>query len=86
VVVAWYQAGRGNEVGCRRQLEKAARRLAPYAPRHRGVDVAILLADLANARKRVGSGSLDLAEPEGFKQPLDRDAEPPVAVEEQQQP
>ena len=29
VVVAWYQAGRGNEVGCTRQLEKAARRLAP---------------------------------------------------------
>jgi hypothetical protein len=85
VVVAWYQAGRGNEVGCRRQLEKAARRLAPYAPRHRGVDVAILLADLANARQRVGAGSLALSEPEGLKEPLDRDAQPPVAVEEQQQ-
>jgi hypothetical protein len=66
-------------------LEKAARRLALYAPRHRGVDVAILLADLANARKRVGTGSLALSEPEGFKEPLDRDAQPPVAVEEQQQ-
>ena len=27
MAVAWYQAGRGNEVGCERQLEKAARRL-----------------------------------------------------------
>src|SRR5438876_688018 len=27
VAVAWYQAGRGNRVGCERQLEKAARRL-----------------------------------------------------------
>jgi len=43
VAVAWYQAGRGNRVGCERQLEKAARRLGPYAPEHRGVDVASLL-------------------------------------------
>jgi hypothetical protein len=28
---------------------------------------------------------LVLSEPEGFKEPLDRDAQPPVAVEEQQQ-
>ena len=35
VAVAWYQAGRGNGVGCERQLEKAQRRLAPYAPAHR---------------------------------------------------
>jgi hypothetical protein len=46
VTVAWYQAGRGNRVGCGRQLEKAARRLAPYAPAHRGVDVAGLLAQV----------------------------------------
>jgi hypothetical protein len=86
VVVAWYQAGRGNRVGCERQLEKAERRLHPYAPVYRGVPVATLLQDLTNARKRVGTGSLDLAEPQGFQQPLDRDAEPPVAVEEEQQP
>ena len=86
VVVAWYQAGRGNPVGCGRQIDKAARRLAPFAPAHRGVPVSVLLADLANARKRVDAGSLDLAEPEGFKEPLHRDAQPPVAVEEQQQP
>ena len=58
VVVAWYQAGRGNEVGCRRQLEKAARRLGPFAPMHRGVDVAGLLDQVERAR---ALGSLDLA-------------------------
>jgi predicted metal-dependent hydrolase len=49
VTVAWYQAGRGNVTGCRRQLEKAARRLGPYAPAHRGVDVASLLDQVAAA-------------------------------------
>jgi Domain of unknown function (DUF309). len=39
VVVAWYQAGRGNRVGFERQLGKAERRLGPFAPAHRGVDV-----------------------------------------------
>jgi len=57
VVVAWYQAGRGNEVGCRRQLEKAARRLGPFSPEHRGVDVAALLAQVDAAQRL---GSLDL--------------------------
>lgn len=52
VAVAWYQAGRGNRVGCERQLEKAARRLAPYAPTHRGLDVAVLLASVEEARGR----------------------------------
>ena len=49
VTVAWYQAGRGNVTGCGRQLEKAARRLGPYAPEHRGVDVAGLLRQVAAA-------------------------------------
>jgi uncharacterized protein len=57
VAVAWYQAGRGRRIGCERQLEKAARRLAPYAPAHRGVDVAAVLAQVEAARR---SGSLDL--------------------------
>jgi predicted metal-dependent hydrolase len=52
VAVAWYQAGRGNRVGCERQLEKAARRLGPYAPVHRGLDVAALLASVEAARGR----------------------------------
>ena len=63
VTVAWYQAGRGNEVGCRRQLEKAERRLRPYAPRHRDVDVASLLEQVAAARRTVESGSLSLPPP-----------------------
>ena len=50
VAVAWYQAGRGRRIGCERQLEKAARRLAPYAPEHRGVDVAALVAQVKSAR------------------------------------
>jgi uncharacterized protein len=50
VAVAWYQAGRGNRVGCERQLEKAARRLGPYGPTHRGVDVAGLLAQVDAGR------------------------------------
>ena len=60
VAVAWYQAGRGNPVGCARQLEKAARRLAPYAPAHRGVNVDGLLAQVAGAAERVEAGSLAL--------------------------
>jgi predicted metal-dependent hydrolase len=52
VAVAWYQAGRENRVGCERQLEKAARRLGPYAPAHRGLDVAALLASVEAARGR----------------------------------
>jgi predicted metal-dependent hydrolase len=63
VAVAWYQAGRGNRVGCERQLEKAERRLAPYAPWHEGVDVAALLARLRSARARVDGGSLALDAP-----------------------
>jgi predicted metal-dependent hydrolase len=44
VAVACYQQSRGNEVGRRRQLQKAERRLAAFAPATRGVDVAALLA------------------------------------------
>ena len=61
VVVAWYQAGRGNRVGFERQLAKAARRLGPFAPQHRNVDVAVLLRQVEAAR---AAGTLDV-------QPLD---------------
>ncbi len=63
VAVAWYQAGRGNRVGCARQLEKAQRRLGPYAPAHRGFDVASVLASVAAAAAIVETGSLDLPPP-----------------------
>ena len=60
VAVAWYQAGRGKRTGCERQLEKARRRLSPYAPAHRGVDVSAVLAQVDRAAERVAAGSLDL--------------------------
>src|SRR5881392_3548096 len=63
VAVAWYQAGRGRPVATGRQLEKAARRLAPFAPEHRGVDVASVLAQVEAARARVAEGSLALDPP-----------------------
>jgi uncharacterized protein len=63
VAVAWYQAGRGNRVGCERQLEKAARRLGPFAPEHRGVELASLLAQVEGARTLVQAGDLGLPPP-----------------------
>jgi predicted metal-dependent hydrolase len=60
VAVAWLHAGRGNEPGCRRQLEKAARRLAPYRPSHRGVDVERVLVQVAEAEQRAAAGDLEL--------------------------
>jgi uncharacterized protein len=43
VAVATYQDARGNAVGRTRQLEKAVRRLTPYAPSYEAVDVDGLL-------------------------------------------
>ena len=63
VAVAWYQAGRGNRTGCERQLEKAIRRLGPYAPEHRGVDVAAVLREVDEAAVVVAGGSLELPRP-----------------------
>jgi predicted metal-dependent hydrolase len=63
VAVAWYQAGRGRPVATGSQLDKAARRLASFAPEHRGVDVADLLAQVGAARAIVLSGSLHLEPP-----------------------
>ena len=63
VAVAWYQAGRGNPVGTRRQLEKAVRRLGPFAPERLGVDVAAVLEQLRVAQQAVARGSLELEPP-----------------------
>ena len=63
VAVAWLHAERENRPGCERQLEKAARRLGPYAPEHRGVDVARVLDDVAAARSLVARNSLELPAP-----------------------
>jgi uncharacterized protein len=64
VAVAWYQAGRGRPVATASQLEKAARRLAPYAPSHRGIDVAGVLTQVERARATVAGGSLELPPPQ----------------------
>ena len=64
VAVAWYQAGRGKTVATARQLEKAARRLASFAPEHCGVDVEDILRQVEAARERVAAGSLELESPD----------------------
>jgi hypothetical protein len=74
VVVSAYQHGRGRPVAAERQRVKALNRLAAYEPSHRGLDVASLRA------------ALDRAEPDPRQYLVDRGAQPPVAVEEQQQP
>ena len=71
-VVFAYQARRGKPVGAGRQREKAIRRLTPYAPAYRGLDLELLLAALVGA------------EPDLRQKLVDRDAEPPVTVEEEQ--
>jgi predicted metal-dependent hydrolase len=60
VTVAWHHAAKGNRPGAERQLEKAARRLAAYAPAHRGVDVAAVLGQVEAASARVAECLLDL--------------------------
>jgi hypothetical protein len=60
VTVAWYQAGRRNRVGCERQLAKAERRLTPFLPAHRGVDLDAVLAQVSTAAATVAGGSLVL--------------------------
>lgn len=76
VAVAWYQAGRGRQVGTKRQLEKAIRRLTPYAPAHRGLDVDTLLAQLR--------GALQVAEADRLEHTVRIDLHPVELVEEQQ--
>src|SRR4051794_26952363 len=72
-VVFAYQSGRGRAIGAARQRDKAIRRLTPFAPAHRGLDVDRLLAALVGA------------EPDLREQLVEADAQPPVAVEEEQQ-
>jgi uncharacterized protein len=72
-VVFAYQIGRGKSVGAGRQREKALRRLSTYAPSHRGLDVSRLLA------------ALERAEADLREDLVESDAEPPIAVEEEQQ-
>ncbi|HZO35155.1 MAG TPA: DUF309 domain-containing protein [Gaiellaceae bacterium] len=73
VVVSAYQRGRDRPVAAESQRQKALRRLAPFAPSYRGLDVASLLA------------ALDRAEADPREHLVERDPQPPVAVEEEQQ-
>jgi hypothetical protein len=73
VVVSAYQRGRNRPVAAERQRLKALRRLAAYEPSHRGLDVTALRA------------ALDRAEPDPRQYLVDRGAQPPVPVEEEQQ-
>jgi predicted metal-dependent hydrolase len=74
VVVSAYQRGRGRPVAAESQRQKALRRLAAFEPSHRGLDVAHLCA------------RLERAEADPRKDLIERDLQPPVAPEEQQQP
>jgi predicted metal-dependent hydrolase len=74
VVVSAYQAGRGRPVAQERQRLKALARLTPYAPEHRGLDVGLLLQ------------RLDRAEADPREHLVEHHREPPVAVEEEEQP
>jgi uncharacterized protein len=73
VVVSAYQRGRGRPIATERQRLKALRRLAAYEPAHRGLDVAALRA------------ALDRAEPDPRQYLIDRRAQPPVAIEKEQE-
>jgi predicted metal-dependent hydrolase len=58
VAVATYQDGRGNAVGRTRQLEKALRRLSPYAPSYEGVPIESLLEWCRASRAAARCGPL----------------------------
>jgi predicted metal-dependent hydrolase len=73
VVVSSYQRGRGREVAAERQRVKALHRLAAFQPEHRGLDVALLVA------------ALDRAEADPREHLVERDPQPPVTVEEEQE-
>ena len=74
VVVSAYQRERGRPVAAERQREKALRRLAGFVPVHRGLDVAGLVA------------ALERAEADPREHLVERDLQPPVASEEEEQP
>ncbi|TML27962.1 MAG: DUF309 domain-containing protein [Actinobacteria bacterium] len=76
VAVAWYQAGRGRRIGTERQLEKAIRRLTPYAPAHRGLDLDALLVQVRRA--------LEVAQADGLEHAVRIDLDAVELVEEQQ--
>jgi hypothetical protein len=73
VVVSAYQRQRGRPIATESQRVKALRRLAPFAPRHRGLDVAAVLE------------ALERSEPDLREHLVDAVAQPGVAMEEEQE-
>jgi predicted metal-dependent hydrolase len=73
VVVSSYQRERGKPIAAERQRVKALRRLTAFAPRHRGLDVGLLLE------------ALERSEPDLREQLIQTVAQPGVAMEEEQQ-
>jgi predicted metal-dependent hydrolase len=74
VVVSAYQARRGKPVAAERQRVKAITRLGRFGPVHRGLDVALLLE------------RLERSEADPREHLVERDLQPPVSAEEEQQP
>ena len=72
VVVSAYQRERGKPVAAERQRLKALRRLAAFAPTHRGLDVVAVRA------------ALERSEPDLREHLVQTVAQPGVAVEEEQ--
>ncbi len=72
VVVSAYQRERGKPLAAERQRLKALRRLAAFAPTHRGLDVGTVRA------------ALERSEPDLRKHLVQAVAQPGVAVEEEQ--
>jgi uncharacterized protein len=73
VVVSAYQRGRGRVRAAESQRLKGLTRLAGFEPSHRGLDVAALRR------------SLERAEPDPRQHLVDRDAQPPIPVEKEEQ-
>ena len=72
VVVSAYQRERGKPVAAERQRLKALRRLAAFAPTHRGLDVVAVRA------------ALERSEPDLREHLVQAVAQPGVTVEEEQ--
>jgi predicted metal-dependent hydrolase len=73
VVVSSYQRERGKPIAAERQRVKALRRLAAFAPRHRGIDVGLLLE------------ALERSEPDLREQLIQTIPHPGVTVEEEKE-
>jgi uncharacterized protein len=56
VAVAFHHLGRKNLAGAGRLLAAGMEKLSAFAPRHEGVDIGRLLADLEPWRERVRTG------------------------------